>query len=158
MAKKGKADKVETTRNAIFAVIIAIGAAMVLAGIYFSSGLAQNATPEDGDDYALIEDSDRIRVGDPITGKFIAGKNSRQDTSTLRQVATRLNGEFHNGNVQHISSTMISNLTQKTQQNRWQDLTRREYALIATALGTLILCILPFLLHYFGTRWKPGIV
>lgn len=67
MAKKGKADKVETTRNAIFAVIIAIGAAMVLAGIYFSSGLAQNATPEDGDDYALIGDSDRIRVGDPIT-------------------------------------------------------------------------------------------
>ena len=67
MAKKGKADKVETTRNAIFAVIIAIGAAMVLAGIYFSSGLALNATPEDGDDYALIEDSDRIRVGDPIT-------------------------------------------------------------------------------------------
>ena len=98
-----------------------------------------------------------VGVGDPITGKFIAGKNSRQDTSTLRQVATRLNGEFHNGNAQHISSTMISNLTQKTQRTQWQDLTRREYALIAITLGTLILCVLPFLLHYFGTRWKPGI-
>ncbi|MDA7903639.1 VWA domain-containing protein [Mariniblastus sp.] len=98
-----------------------------------------------------------VGVGDPITGKFIAGKNSRQDTSTLRQVATRLNGEFHNGNVQHISSSMISNLTQKTQQSRWQDLTRREYALLAITLGTLVLCVLPFLLHYFGTRWKPGI-
>ena len=45
-----------------------------------------------------------VGVGDPVTGKFIAGKNSRQDVSTLRQVAARLNGEFQNGNAQHISS------------------------------------------------------
>ena len=66
MAKKRGTDKVETTRNAIFGVIIAIGVALVGLGIYLSSGLAQNATPTEGEDYALIEKADRIRIGDPI--------------------------------------------------------------------------------------------
>lgn len=66
MAKKRGTDKVETTRNAIFGVIIAIGVALVGLGIYLSSGLAQNATPTEDEDYALIENADRIRIGDPI--------------------------------------------------------------------------------------------
>ncbi|MDA8868996.1 thiol:disulfide interchange protein DsbA/DsbL [Pseudomonadales bacterium] len=66
MAKKRGTDKIETTRNAIFGVIIAIGVALVGLGIYLSSGLAQNATPTEGEDYALIENADRIRIGDPI--------------------------------------------------------------------------------------------
>jgi thiol:disulfide interchange protein DsbA len=66
MAKKRGTDKVETTRNAIFGVIIAIGVTLVGLGIYLSSGLAQNATPTEGEDYALIENADRIRIGDPI--------------------------------------------------------------------------------------------
>lgn len=66
MAKKRGTDKVETTRNAIFGVIIAIGVALVGLGIYLSSVLAQNATPTEGEDYALIENADRIRIGDPI--------------------------------------------------------------------------------------------
>ena len=67
MAKKRSTDKVETARNAIFGVIIATGVALVGLGIYLSSGLAQNATPTEGEDYALIENADRIRIGDPIT-------------------------------------------------------------------------------------------
>jgi len=66
MAKKPSTDKVETTRNLIFAVIVAFGVALVVAGIYFSTGLAQNSTPTEGEDYSLIENSDRIRKGDPI--------------------------------------------------------------------------------------------
>jgi Ca-activated chloride channel family protein len=98
-----------------------------------------------------------IGVGDPVTGKFIAGKNSRQDVSTLRQVAARLNGEFQNGNAQHISSKIISKLTQKTGKRSWRDLGKREYALIAISLGAVILTLLPLLLHYFGTFWRPGV-
>ncbi len=98
-----------------------------------------------------------IGVGDPVTGKFIAGKNSRQDVSTLRQVAARLGGEFHNGNIQHISTAVISKLTQKVGQRRWQDLGRREFALLAITVGASILCMLPLLLHYFGTFWRPGV-
>ncbi len=98
-----------------------------------------------------------VGVGDPVTGKFIAGKNSRQDVSTLRQVAARLGGEFHNGNAQHISSAVISKLTQKVGKRRFEDLTKREYALLAITIGAGILSLLPLLLHYFGTFWRPGV-
>jgi Ca-activated chloride channel family protein len=97
-----------------------------------------------------------VGVGDPVTGKFLAGGNSRQDASTLRQVATRLQGEYHNGNSTHLSSKMIAKLTSKTERTRWEDLTRREYALIAITIGSLILGFLPLALHYLGTSWYPG--
>mgnify|MGYP001574708544 CR=1 FL=1 len=38
----------------------------------------------------------------------------------------------------------------------FEKLTRREYALIACATGALVLALLPLLLHFFGTRWRPG--
>lgn len=98
-----------------------------------------------------------IGVGDPVTGKFIAGKNSRQDVSTLRQVAARLGGDFQNGNSQHISSAVISKMTQKVSRRRWRDLGRREYALCAMTVGASVLCVLPMLLHYCGTFWRPGV-
>ena len=98
-----------------------------------------------------------VGVGDPVTGKFINGKNSRQDVSTLRQVATRLSGEFHNGNQKHISSDMISRLTRDVSRTRWGDLGIREYALAAITLGSVLLALLPIALHYLGTSWHPGI-
>ena len=98
-----------------------------------------------------------VGVGDPVTGKFIAGKNSRQDVSTLRQVAARLQGEFHNGNSQHISTQVIAKLTQKVGKRRWEDLGKREYALLAICIGIAILSLLPMMLHYFGTFWRTGV-
>ncbi len=98
-----------------------------------------------------------VGVGDPVSGKFIAGKNSRQDVSTLRQVATRLQGDFHNGNAQHVSSAVISKLTQKVGKRRWEDLGKREYAMLAIGIGITILCLLPMALHYLGTFWQPGL-
>ena len=97
-----------------------------------------------------------IGIGDPVSGKFIAGHQSRQDVSTLRQVATRLQGEFHNGNASHIPTTMIKRITKQSAKTRWQDLTRREYALAAVGMGTVILSFSPLLLHYFGTRFYVG--
>ncbi len=105
---------------------------------------------------ASIYDLLVIGVGDPVTGKFIAGKNSRQDVSTLRQVAARLGGEFHNGNTQHISSGVIAKITQDTGKRRWEDLGRREYALIAIGLGATLMSLLPMALYYAGTFWRPG--
>ncbi len=98
-----------------------------------------------------------VGVGDPVKGKFIDGKNSRQDISTLRQVAARMSGEFHNGNVNHLSTAMIRELTSETAKTRFEDLTRREYALMAIAVGAGWLALLPLLLHQFGTRWRPGV-
>ncbi len=97
-----------------------------------------------------------IGIGDPVSGKFIAGHQSRQDVSTLRQTAARLKGEFHNGNANHIPTTMIKRITRQTSKNSWQDITRREYALTAIVIGIALLALLPLLLHYLGTRYYVG--
>jgi Ca-activated chloride channel family protein len=98
-----------------------------------------------------------VGVGDPITGKFIDGGQSRQDVSTLRQIATRLGGTFHNGNEKHLRSTLIADLTETEGESILERLTRREYALLACTAGAALLALLPLLLHFLGTRWRPGV-
>jgi Ca-activated chloride channel homolog len=97
-----------------------------------------------------------VGVGDPYAGKFIDGRQSRQDVPTLKQLAARLGGNYHNGNEKHLSSSLIAASTGLDEQDVFERLTRREYALIACGLGALILALLPFLLHAFGTKWRPG--
>lgn len=97
-----------------------------------------------------------VGVGDPFAGKFIDGRQSRQDVSTLRQVATRIGGEFHNGNEQHISTAAIQRLTAQSRRKAFRELTLRDYALAAVVCGAGVLALLPLGLHYFGTRWQPG--
>ena len=98
-----------------------------------------------------------VGVGDPVTGGFIDGRQSRQDTSTLRQIAVRLGGTFHNGNENHLSTSLLNKLTKTGATSKLEQLTRREYALISCGLGAMICAFLPLLLHYFGTRWNPGV-
>lgn len=97
-----------------------------------------------------------VGVGDPSVGKFIDGRNSRQDVPTLRQIAARLGGAFHNGNDLQIASSLIADATGLEAEDVWEQLTEREYALIAIGVGASILALLPLLLHAFGTRWRPG--
>lgn len=98
-----------------------------------------------------------VGVGDPRAGSFIDGAQSRQDVSTLRQIATRLGGSFHNGNTKHLSSVLIRDLTRSGTQSPLEQLSRREYALAACGLGAGWLALVPLLLQLFGTRWRPGI-
>jgi Ca-activated chloride channel family protein len=98
-----------------------------------------------------------VGVGDPVTGKFINGRQSRQDASTLRQVAARLGGVYHNGNQRHLSTALLRDLTASDMKSPLEQLTRREYALIACGCGACILALLPLLLHYFGSVWQPGV-
>ncbi|MGE3172130.1 MAG: VWA domain-containing protein [Planctomycetota bacterium] len=97
-----------------------------------------------------------IGVGDPVTGRFLDGHQSRQDISSLRQVATRLGGEFHDGNRRHIPSDVISAATEDSRKPLVERLTLREYALLAIAAGAAVLATLPVLLHFLGTGWRPG--
>jgi Ca-activated chloride channel family protein len=98
-----------------------------------------------------------VGVGDPVTGRFINGKQSRQDTSALRQIAIRLGGVYHNGNEKHLSTAVIKRLTEARGRSKLEQLTRREYALIACGSGGFIYGVLPLLLHLAGTRWNPGV-
>ncbi len=106
---------------------------------------------------ASVRDVVVVGVGDPLTGKFINGRQSRQDASTLRQVATRLAGVYHNGNESHLGTGLLRQLTQSEQQSAFERLTKREFAIIASLLGALTYAVLPVVLHLFGTFWKPGV-
>ena len=98
-----------------------------------------------------------VGVGDPHTGKFIAGHQSRQDVSTLRQVAVRLGGTYHNGNEKHLPTDLLRRISMGGGKSTLEKLTQREYALIACAMGAGLLALLPLLLHLAGTRWRPGV-
>lgn len=97
-----------------------------------------------------------VGVGDPFAGKFIDGRQSRQDVPTLQQIAARLHGTFHNGNTKHLASSLIAAAAGAREEDVFEKLTRREYAQIAAAAGALFLGILPLMLHLFGTSWRPG--
>ncbi len=98
-----------------------------------------------------------IGVGDPRSGSFINGRQSRQDSSTLRQIAARLGGSYHNGNEKHVSTATLQSLSGGESQSVWDELTTREWAILACALGGLVYALLPVLLHYAGTMWRPGV-
>lgn len=99
-----------------------------------------------------------VGIGDSRGGKFIDGHQSRQDSSTLRSIAVRMNGVYHDGNRNHISSDTLTELTQSDTGEKFTELGQREYALIAIASGSSFMAILPLLLFYFGTSWRPGVV
>ena len=98
-----------------------------------------------------------VGVGDKRKGTFIDGRQSRQDASTLRQVAARLDGVYHDGNEHHISSNTLRSLLEGSGGAKVDSWGRREYALMAAGLGGLAYALLPILLHLFGTGWHPGI-
>ena len=98
-----------------------------------------------------------VGVGDPRNGKFIDGRRSRQDVSMLRQIAVRLGGDYHNGNENHLSTSLLQKLTQVGEKSEFEKLTKREYALIAAGSGAALLALLPWLLHLFGSSWRPGV-
>jgi len=99
-----------------------------------------------------------VGVGDPITGKFIDGRQSRQDAATLRQLATRLSGHYHDANAKHLPSALLAAIAAESAGSPFDRLTEREYALAAAALASLLLSVFPLLLRRYGTKWHPGVV
>lgn len=106
---------------------------------------------------ASVADVLVVGVGDPNTGSFINGRNSRQDVSTLRQIAARLGGTYHNGNEKHLSTSLIDRLTSGMEGRTRFQLTLREAALLVAGFSIAVLSMIPFLLHYLGTTWQPGV-
>jgi Ca-activated chloride channel family protein len=98
-----------------------------------------------------------VGVGDVLAGRSIAGHQSRQDASTLNQLAIRMGGVYHNANEKQLPTDLVRQVTAVPGKTAFDRLTRREYALIAIAAGAGILTLLPLLLHYFGTMHAPGV-
>lgn len=98
-----------------------------------------------------------VGVGDHQKGMFIDGHHSRQDMSTLRSVAIRLGGTYHNGNEKHLSTALVTEISGVKAVSIWEKLTKREYALLAISLGATMLSLLPLALHFAGTSWQAGV-
>jgi Ca-activated chloride channel family protein len=97
-----------------------------------------------------------IGVGDSRGGKFIDGHTSRQDASTLHQLATRLRGVYHDGNEKHLPSETFTSLAEAVPMRADDKIGKREFALASVAFGGIMLTGVPVALALFGTNWKPG--
>jgi Ca-activated chloride channel homolog len=104
-----------------------------------------------------IKDVVLAGVGDSRAGKFINGHQSRQDAAALQQMAVRLHGVYHDGNAHQLPTDLLRRMAALPEAGVFQKLTRREYALVAVAAGSIILAFLPWSLLVFGSGWKPGV-
>jgi Ca-activated chloride channel family protein len=149
------------------------GSTDLLAGIREAARLAEPWNPHsttlllftDGDTIppigmpalpAAVDHTLVVGVGDPRSGKFIDGHMSRQDVSTLQQLALRLQGHYHNGNEKHVGSDLLRAIVFGKATSLTDRLSQREYALLAVVTGSTVLALLPVLLAWAGTTWKPG--
>ena len=95
-------------------------------------------------------------VGNPTKGSMIDGRQSRQDVGALQQIASRLGGQYHDGNMRHVPSSVLNDLGSLKTDEEGLKLTLREYALITGISSALGLAILPLLLYFFASPFKPG--
>jgi len=98
-----------------------------------------------------------VGVGDPRTGKFIDGHQSRQDFATLRQLAGRLRGDYFDANEKHVPSTLLTALSKSLPLRDTHERGRRELALAAVGLGGFIQAALPVALALWGCAWQAGV-
>jgi len=94
-------------------------------------------------------------VGDASRGTFIDGHLSRQDHASLSQLARRLGGHYHNGNTKQVPSEYLRRLTAPDESSDKFQLNLRTLAMVILTISSVLLCLLPLLLEYFGTAWKP---
>ncbi len=94
-------------------------------------------------------------VGDAARGTFIDGHLSRQDTANLSQLARRIGGKYFDANVRHIPSDALRKLnTEEPGAAKWRS-DRRLAALLVLAISSVLLCLAPLLLEWFGSAWRP---
>ena len=95
-------------------------------------------------------------VGDPTRGTFVDGHLSRQDSVTLSQLARRLGGRYHEANTKQVPSSLLRSLTAPDERPDKLQISLRLLAIIVLAASVSVLCLLPILLEYFGSGWKPA--
>lgn len=93
-----------------------------------------------------------VGVGDPLKGTFIDGRQSRQDVSTLREIANRLGGEYHDGNLKHVPTDVLRSLGTLQVTAEKVSFSLREYALLTIVCCSLLLASLPLILYFLAQR------
>ncbi len=90
---------------------------------------------------AAIADTIVLGVGDPHRSLPVGGHDSRQDMTSLKQLALRLGGVYHQGNEKHVPSELLDELTMVVPRIG-QETGLRELALILATLGAAALALI----------------
>ncbi len=98
-----------------------------------------------------ISDSIVIGVGDPHKATVISGHSSKQESASLKQLAAKLRGTYHDGNQRHLPSEVLRKLSMITPDSG-VGIGLREAALIAVGTGSGALALLNPMLMAFGLR------
>jgi Ca-activated chloride channel family protein len=96
-----------------------------------------------------IADTIVIGVGDPTRASLVSGHSSRQDAWTLKQVAAKFGGVYHDGNRLHLPSSVLDSLTMLSPRSG-VPLGLREAALTAVGTGAALMAGIGPLLAGFG--------
>lgn len=106
---------------------------------------------------ASIADVLVIGVGDPQQTMSVGGHASRQDTVSLKQLAIRLGGVFHQGNTRHPPSRLLEDLSMIEPRITEGDGLRR-LAIACSVGGVAVLALIGPLLSLAGRprSWSRG--
>src|SRR5690606_32183887 len=80
-------------------------------------------------------------VGDPYRSTIINGHASRQDAPSLKQLAARLGGIYHDGNQKHLPSGVLDGIS-VTSPRASEAVSLRDAALVAVGAGASVLALL----------------
>ncbi|MEM7396316.1 MAG: VWA domain-containing protein, partial [Verrucomicrobiota bacterium] len=132
-----------------------VGKSALLDGVREAAGLAET-WPSGSATLLVISDGDTIPdsgfpnippavadrlvigVGDPLAGKFIDGHQSRQDVSTLQQLAHRLRGRYVDANEKQVPSDALSQLAEAGLLRERKSAGQRELALAGISVGAAL--------------------
>ncbi len=116
-----------------------------------SAGKSPLAVPDSVADVVVIG------VGDPNRSTVINGHSSRQDSDSLRHLASRLKGLYHDGNLKHLPTSVLQGLSVVTPQDGlgWG---LRQVAMAAATAGASVLALLGPALILAGApgAWRRG--
>ena len=104
---------------------------------------------------SAVADSLIVGVGSATRGSFLDGHLTRQDNAQLSQLARRVGGHYHDGNVKHVPSGVLRHLIAPDERGDKFQVSLRTLAVIVLAAGVTVICVLPLLLEFFGSGWKP---
>ena len=104
---------------------------------------------------ASISDTIVIGVGDPYKGSSVGGHSSKQDMVSLKQLAARLGGVYHQGNEKHLPSEVLDGLTM-IEPRIGEQTGLRELALIMAVGGGSVLALIAPTLALAGRPWRHG--
>lgn len=86
-------------------------------------------------------------------GEFLDGHQSRQDAPTLRSIARRLGGEYHDVNVRFLPDQAIKSLSESVPLTLKRHTGLRELAMGLAFVASMLLALLPVALTLLGSRW-----